>query len=159
MGHYISQDLIGLRGGQRLYSYVVNTSSWIDALGLSGTPIVVIGEGQKGVDEVTRLLRAQGHNAESMMVPDNQWRGGRLYDGMPQAEFDRSVEWNKQWLSNKIDQGYKVVDIGQDPGRTARSPFYQAEQEAVSEKGVGRIRLKKLPNGESIAEMRTRVGC
>ena len=158
-GSYISQDLIGLRGGQRLYSYVANPAAWVDALGLSGTPVIVIGEGQKAVDETTRVLKAQGHNVESMMVPKNQWKGGRLYDGMPQAEFDKSVEWNKQWLADKIDQGYKIVDIGEDPTRVKRSPFYKAEQEAISEKGVARIRLKKLPNGESIAEMRARIGC
>jgi hypothetical protein len=79
-----------------------------------------------------------------MMYPDNLWRGGLLSDKMPAADFDKAVQWNKRWLATKIDQGYKIVDIGLDPGRASLSPFYQAEQKAISEKGVARIRLKKV---------------
>ncbi|WP_192814943.1 RHS repeat-associated core domain-containing protein, partial [Treponema pedis] len=35
-GCYISQDPIGLVGGLNLYSYVHNSNSWIDPLGLTG---------------------------------------------------------------------------------------------------------------------------
>lgn len=34
-GQYVSQDPIGLLGGQELYSYVKNPSTWIDVFGLS----------------------------------------------------------------------------------------------------------------------------
>jgi hypothetical protein len=142
-----------------LYGYVKDTNTWLDKLGLSGSPIIVIGEGQKGVDEATRLLCEQGYNAESMMYPKNQWRPPvKLRAGMPDAEFKQTVEWNKQWLKDKIAQGYKVVDIGGD-GRIIPSEFYKAEQEAIKEMGVSKIKLKKFGNGETVAEMRARVGC
>ena len=36
-GMYISQDPIGLLGGQNLYAYVHDTNMWVDVLGLAGT--------------------------------------------------------------------------------------------------------------------------
>jgi RHS repeat-associated protein len=156
VGRFISQDPIGLMGGENLYAYAPNPTHWVDPLGLTGTPIVVIGEGQPAVDEATRLLRAQGYNAESMMVPNNQWRGGNLYSGMPDDEFAKAVDWNKSWLKGKIAEGYKVVDIGPD-GRAIRSPFYTAEQQAIRELGVGKTKLKKFATGETVAGMRGRV--
>ena len=38
IGLYISQDPIGLAGGDRLYAYVHDTTSWVDILGLEKTP-------------------------------------------------------------------------------------------------------------------------
>jgi hypothetical protein len=137
-----------------LYGYVKDTNTWLDKLGLSGSPIIVIGEGQKGVDEATRLLREQGYNAESMMYPKNQWEPGRI----TKANYQSTVEWNKQWLKDKIAQGYTVVDIGPD-GRLKGSDYYKVEQEAIKEMGVSRIKLKKFANGETVADMRARVGC
>ena len=40
-GQYISPDPLGLWGGFNLYAYVGNTLSWIDPLGLTGTPGLV----------------------------------------------------------------------------------------------------------------------
>jgi RHS repeat-associated protein len=156
IGRFISQDPIGLAGGFNTYQYAPNPVTWIDPSGLSGTPIVVIGEGQAAVDEAARLLTQQGYTAESMMYPKNQWRGGPLYKGMPDADFEKTVQWNKRWLADKIKQGYQVVDIGGD-GRADPSRFYAAEQEAVREAGAAKATLKKFKNGETVAEMRGRV--
>lgn len=94
------------------------------------------------------------------MVPKNQWRGGTLSPGMSDADFQKTVDWNKQWLVDKIENGYDIVDIGRD-GRPNPSRFYDAELEALSEtKGTGkRLKLKKLPSGETISEMRARIKC
>ena len=37
-GQYISQDPIRLEGGWKMYSYVHDTSAWIDSLGLNSVP-------------------------------------------------------------------------------------------------------------------------
>jgi hypothetical protein len=102
------------------------------------------------------MLRAQGYDAESMMVPKNQWRGGRLSPGMPAEDFAKAVEWNKQWLKQKIASGYQVVDIGPD-GRPGGSAFYAAEHEAIKETGARKTTLKKFGNGETVQDMRSRV--
>jgi RHS repeat-associated protein len=154
-GKYTSQDPIRLLGNDRnLYSYVRDGNRFADMFGLS--PIVVIGEGQKAVDEAARALRAAGYDAESMMYPRNQWRGGRLFSGMPADDFQKAVDWNKQWLKDKIAAGYKVVDIGRD-GRPDMSAFYKAELEAIEEMRAPKTTLKKLPGGETIPDMRARV--
>lgn len=76
---------------------------------------------------------------------------------MPEADFEKAVQWNKEWLKKKIAAGYKVIDIGSD-GRSEPSRFYQAELEAIKESHAIRIRLKKFSNGESISQMRSRIG-
>ncbi|MDM5181981.1 RHS domain-containing protein [Massilia sp. DJPM01] len=156
IGRFVSQDPIGLAGGFNTYQYAPNPVTWVDPAGLSGTPIVVIGEGQGAVDEAARLLKQQGYAAESMMFPRNQWRGGRLTPGMAASDFEKTVQWNKEWLAEKIRQGYKVVDIGPD-GRATPSRFYLAEQEALAEAMASKTTLKKFGNGETVAEMRARV--
>ena len=155
----MSQDPIGLAGGNpTLYGYVGDVNAASDVFGLSGSPLVIIGEGQVGVDEATKAMREAGYNAESMMFPKVQWKGGALFEGMSEDAFQSAVDWNKSWLKGKIEQGYTVVDIGSD-GRIARSRFYQAELDAIAESRVGRVRLKVLPNGETIQNMRKRVAC
>ncbi len=158
VGRFVSHDPIGLMGGFNNYQYAPNPVVWIDPSGLSGTkPVVVIGEGQKAVDEATKLLRAAGHRAESMMVPTNQWKPPvRLRAGMPDSEFQKTVQWNKEWLMEKIAAGYQVVDIGPD-GRPVPSEFYKAEQAALREMGATKMTLKKFPNGETVGDMRARV--
>jgi RHS repeat-associated protein len=157
VGRFASQDPIGLTGGFNNYQYAPNPVTWIDPSGLSGKPIVVVGEGQKAVDQAAKLLRAAGYNAESMMYPKVQWAPPvRLRPGMPDSEFQKTVQWNKEWLMEKIAQGYQVVDIGPD-GRPVRSEFYRAEQEAIREMGASKVTLKKLPNGETVGDMRARV--
>ena len=160
VGRFISPDPIGLAGGINLQRYAANPLAWIDPLGLSNTPIVVIGENQDAVDEAARILRQnEGRNAESMRYPKMQWRGGRLYEGMPDAEFEKAVQWNKEWVRKKIEAGYTVVDIGSD-GRPTPSRFYVAELEAVKETGATRWRLKAFKSGETIQQMRNRIkGC
>ncbi|WMJ72301.1 DUF6531 domain-containing protein [Cytophagaceae bacterium ABcell3] len=153
---YVSQDPIGLEGGDRFYGYVGDALAGVDRLGLN--PIVVIGEGQKAVNEAAKLLKAAGYNAESMMYPKVQWKGGVLYDGMPKADFDKAVQWNKEWLMDKIKNGYTVVDIGSD-GRSKPSKFYKAELEAVKEVRGKRIKVKIFPNGETVEQLRSRLKC
>lgn len=157
VGRFVSHDPIGLTGGFNNYQYAPNPVSWIDPSGLSGRPIVVIGEGQRGVNEAARQLKSSGYRAESMMYPKVQWpRDLKLAPGMDQGEFQKAVQWNKEWLMDKIRQGYQVVDIGPD-GRAEPSEFYKAEREAVREMNAAKMTLKKLPNGETVGEMRTRI--
>lgn len=75
----------------------------------------------------------------------------------PCKPFEKAVQWNKEWLKKKIDAGYEVVDIGPD-GRSNPSRFYAAELEAVREKGVTKITLKKFASGETVAGMRQQIG-
>ena len=44
------------------------------------------------------------------------------------AEIRKAMRNNYQWLRNKVQQGYKIIDIGLDRSRTNRGIFYQAEK-------------------------------
>ena len=39
------------------YAYVPDPLSWTDVLGLSGNPLIVIGEGQPRVNQIARALK------------------------------------------------------------------------------------------------------
>jgi RHS repeat-associated protein len=150
-GGYPSADPLGTRAGLRLHGYPGDPLCATDPLGLIA---VVIGEGQYAVDEATSVLRDAGYDVESMKVPRDQWRGGRL--GVD--PLDRAVRWNRAWMENKIRAGYDVVDIGRDSQRSVRSVFYEAELEALAAVSGGRrIKLRVLPGGETIDAMRARI--
>ena len=72
---------------------------------------------------------------------------------MPEADFNKAVEWNKTWLKTKIDSGYKIVDIGPD-GRANPSAFYQAELDILKETKTPKVLLKKLEDGRTIEDVR-----
>ena len=57
-GMYISQDPIGLAGGDNLYAYVHNVNSWLDPFGLSKQSC----SGAKGVSQAEKDLKNQGFN-------------------------------------------------------------------------------------------------
>ena len=67
-GEYVSQDPIGLQGGQCLYAYVRDTFISHDPLGLAGScgdeKIIVLGEGMDRVRTAVLDLRGQGKNAK-----------------------------------------------------------------------------------------------
>jgi RHS repeat-associated protein len=60
VGRFISQDPIGLLGGENLYAYAPNPATWLDPLGwalqgvdFSGSPdLFPVGEGQQNVVEI-----------------------------------------------------------------------------------------------------------
>jgi RHS repeat-associated protein len=52
-GRFISQDPIGLLGGINLYQYAPNPVTWIDPLGLTGTPPIIT------ADEITDKTRTE----------------------------------------------------------------------------------------------------
>ncbi len=149
LGRYLSEDPIGLLGGTALYGYVHDPLGWLDALGLNG--VLVIGEGQRAVNQAARELAAAGYPAESMGFPRNQWKGG-------DPSLESAVDWNRQWIREKVAQGYTVVDIGPD-GRVQRSKFYLAELDEVAKTRGKLIKLKKMPSGESVADLRKKIGC
>ena len=151
-GRYISEDQLPLSPGLSLQAYTSDPLRLVDPMGLK--PIVVIGETQRAVNEAARLLRQAGHDAESMGFPRNQWGFGEIEDRLADA-----VEWNKEWLRDKIHDGYHVVDIGEDALRSQRSPFYAAEREVVREMNAAKTVLRKFPSGEEVTAMRKRIGC
>ncbi|WP_236544701.1 RHS repeat-associated core domain-containing protein [Tenacibaculum maritimum] len=153
-GTYISKDPIGLRGNNpNFYAYVKDSNSWVDVFGLN--PIVIIGENQRLVNYVAKSLSKFGYTSESMGFPKMQWKGPD-----PSLDYDGAVNWNKEWMKGKLNDGYTVVDVGtRSPKGNIISDFYQAELDAMKEVNPKKkIKLKKLPDGTSIEDLRKRFG-
>ncbi len=53
IGRFVSQDPIGLKGGNNLYQYAPNPCGWIDPLGLAGNPATATHITYQGIDAVT----------------------------------------------------------------------------------------------------------
>ncbi len=45
--------------------------------------------------------------------------------------LEKSLERNRLWINKKMDQGYRIYDVGIDPIRRIRSPFYKLEKELI----------------------------
>lgn len=151
IGRYICEDPVGLLAGFDQFGYVQSPTSLADPLGLS--EIVVLGENQDAVNQATRDLRSAGHNAQSMQVPQSQWRGGPAPFDTPER-LNRAIQFNRDWINKKMDAGAKIVTIGTD-GRN--SVFYKAEMEEIAKRNYPVIKLKKLPSGETVDALRERV--
>jgi RHS repeat-associated protein len=131
-GGYVSQDPIRLAGGAKLYGYVHDTTTWTDPLGLKacGPKVIVVGEGMDRVKKAVRDLRKKGVDARWYQAWGKNFPAGRP---MTPAEMNAALRRNKRWLKSKIKQGYGVFDIGVDPGRSNRSPFYAMEKQVLSD--------------------------
>ncbi len=51
----------------------------------------------------------------------------------PFTDHEDTMIRNKEWLLQKLNDGYQVLDYGYAPGRSERSPFYQMELDTIEE--------------------------
>jgi len=124
-----------LAGSLHLHGYVKDPTNWSDPFGLTGAcgdKVIVLGEGMSRVKKAVRELRAQGVNARWYQA----WGKNFPPPGvrMTPEQLESAVSRNARWLKSKIKEGYKILDIGGD-GRPTRSPFYQVEQQVLSDTG------------------------
>lgn len=61
--------------------------------------------------------------------------------------LEMSLRRNERWIKSKIDDGFDIYDIGIDPTRARRSPFYQLEREIIDQSPVTPIPIPKPPSG------------
>jgi hypothetical protein len=94
--------------------------------------VIVIGEGMGAVKTTAKTLQAQGINAKWYQAWSKNFPTNRL---MTPTEFSAAQARNARWLNSKINQGYKIYDIGIDATRTIRSPFYQLERNILQQRG------------------------
>ncbi|MDV7390838.1 RHS repeat-associated core domain-containing protein [Arthrospira platensis SPKY1] len=74
---------------------------------------IVIGEGMEAVKAAAHKHGAKWYQAWSKnFLPEN-------------FDLDKSLARNERWIREKIQQGYEILDIGIDPIRSNRSPFYE----------------------------------
>jgi RHS repeat-associated protein len=84
---------------------------------------VVIGEGMEAVREAASASNATWYRAWGKFCrPEN-------------FTLEQSLRRQARWMSSKIEQGYRIYDIGIDPTRAQRSPFYELERNILDKAG------------------------
>jgi RHS repeat-associated protein len=77
-GNYLSQDPIGLTGGNRLYGYVHDSNYWVDVFGLfpnmNGATVTVTATSTRGVESATKSSGG-GFHAEINALKDLNKKG------------------------------------------------------------------------------------
>jgi RHS repeat-associated protein len=97
-----------------------------------GSKAIVIGEGMGAVKTTAKTLQSQGINAKWYQAWSKNFPTNRL---MTPAELSAAQARDARWLNAKINQGYKIYDIGIDATRATRSPFYQLERSILQQRG------------------------
>ncbi|WP_148297579.1 RHS repeat-associated core domain-containing protein, partial [Porphyromonas macacae] len=144
-GSYISQDPIGLAGGNpTLYGYVFDSNTEIDPFGLEcGPRKVKTGEEIAPNTTVKRIKQGTngksiiiGRNMDDRVIPAAKNIGAEYWTGFaPNLADDINLANNKKWLTEKISEGYTVIDVGLDPkyvklggkGSKTKGKFYSME--------------------------------
>ncbi len=84
---------------------------------------IVIGEGMDAIKAAARKYDAKWYQA---------WT---KYFSPEMVDMEKSLARNERWLRSKIRQGFEILDIGIDPSRATRSPFYALEKRILEELG------------------------
>ena len=82
---------------------------------------IVIGETQDRVEITAKVMREMGMYVETIKPV---WPEG--------LKGEAAKSFNRRWINDKMDQGFMIWDIGEDPGR-ARSVFYRLEIKAIKD--------------------------
>jgi|GEM_PF-3715153 len=59
--------------------------------------------------------------------------GGKWYQAweIDPWDFDLAMKRNERWIRDRIEEGREIIDIGLDPKRAIRSPFYEMEKRII----------------------------
>jgi len=60
---------------------------------------------------------------------------------MTSNELSAALLRNQRWIDGKMNQEYTIYDIGIDPLRNTRSPFYQLELDRINWAGYSTINI------------------
>jgi RHS repeat-associated protein len=104
----------------------------LKGIAAKGGKAIVIGEGMGAVKTTAKTLQSQGVNAKWYQAWSKNFPTNRL---MTPADLSAAQARNARWLNTKINQGYKIYDIGIDATRATRSPFYQLERSILQQRG------------------------
>lgn len=83
---------------------------------------IVIGETQKRVEITAKVMRDMGMYVETIAPV---WPEG--------LKGEAAKSFNRRWINDKMDQGFMIWDIAEDPRRAYRSVFYKLEIKAIKD--------------------------
>ena len=97
IGRFVSQDPIGLEGGDNYYQYAPNPVQWIDPWGLSTTPFNIIHP--SGNTGLLSTIDANGIIDFKINAVGSPQRGGEMFDMMMQHYGDDAKGVRGTWVS------------------------------------------------------------
>jgi hypothetical protein len=106
----------------------------------TGRKAVVLGEGMGPVRDAAKGLQSHGINAKWYQAWGKNFPKNRPMTG---AELEAALTRNARWIRSKIKDGYDLYDIGADPTRSVRSPFYELEQRIIRQLGARTIPIPR----------------
>jgi RHS repeat-associated protein len=98
--------------------------------GGAGLGIKIIREG--GERAVTKKPVVIGENMKDRVIPAAKNRGADYYK--PRKTKGDPLKKNERWIDDKMREGREIIDIGPDPRRSKRSPFYEAEKRSIEKR-------------------------
>ena len=87
--------------------------------------MVVIGENMKRIKKAAKQIGATWYQAWNI----NPW------------DANLAMRRNEVWIRRKMKEGCLIIDIGIDPTRNTRSPFYAMEIRILQQEGYTNIRV------------------
>ena len=81
---------------------------------------------------VTKKPVVIGENMKNRVIPVAQKKGADYYK--PRNTKGDPLKKNERWIDDKMRQGREIIDIGPDPRRSKRSPFYEAEKHRIEKR-------------------------
>jgi hypothetical protein len=147
-------------GGSNFYSYTRNPIGSVDVFELSSksspTPCkkcaVVIGESQWRVNLYAKLQKpiASKMGYDLKTIGNRDWpkevffkdANGKGRAPATETEWKGALDYNRQWIRDRMKEGCKFIDIGRDPAK-ANDPvsrYYEMELETL--KGYPRMDVR-----------------
>jgi len=150
---------------KRVWDAPHNTGAWIELGAASIAWVPVAGDAAKGLMKggekvagevaekaaeeiggaaskaVSKRTVVIGENMKNRVIPTAKQEGADLYK--PRQTKGDPLKKNERWIDDKMRKGYDIIDIGPDPKRSKRSPFYEAEKKRIEKRNYP-IRKKAI---------------
>ncbi len=126
-GRFVSQDPIGLTGGNNLYQYAPNPGGWIDPLGLSGVEWV----------DPKALNFSQGYVTDKTDTYEKAMRSG-------------AWDWNKFPVGHPNSSALNVAEVNGQLVSFDNRRLLAAQNAGISEVPINRVNLSDIKPGANI---------
>lgn len=88
-----------------------------------------MGDAARGVNRRPVVI---GENMKDRVIPTAETWGADHYK--PRKTSGDPLKKNKRYIDNVMSDSREVIDIGPDPRRSKRSPFYEAEKRRIEQR-------------------------
>jgi len=148
---WVRPALVGMQTTAEVVGACLPGSDWIEAggeltQGNFGLAIVAVLPGPD-LGKVWRIGRRLppiviGENMKDRVIPYAREIGATWYKPRPGVPPDRWLKNNERAVKRWMREGREIIDIGIDPRRSRRSPYYEMEKRVLEEAGYPITRVE-----------------